>query len=52
MKLAQRPPSHEDLLANEDAVTQMAGYLLRRLADKVSIDCDEKHCELKLTFDD
>ena len=52
VKLAQRPPSHEDLLANEDAVTQMAGYLLRRLADKVSIDCDEKHCELKLTFDD
>jgi len=35
--LAMQPPTHEEFLLNDDGVLQMAGYLLRRLADSVSI---------------
>lgn len=50
--LAMHPPTHEEFLLNEDGVLQMAGYLLRRLADSVSIRDTSEGCILKLVFSD
>ena len=50
--LAMHPPTHEEFLEQEDAVLQMAGYLLRRLADRVDIRASGKDCELRLSFND
>lgn len=46
------PPSHEEMLENEEAVVQMAGYLLHRLADEVRTRSDEERSELRLIFND
>ena len=45
-------PNHEKMLNDEDAVIQMAGYLLYRLADKVRTRYDNDRCELHLIFND
>jgi len=50
--LAMHPPTHEELLEREDGVLQMAGYLLRRLADRVDIRASGDTCELRLSFID
>ena len=50
--LAMHPPTHEEFLEQEDAVLQMAGYLLRRLADRVDIRASGEDCELRLSFND
>ncbi len=51
--LAMHPPSHEELLENENAVLQMAGYMLRRLADRVDIHVNNLgECEMRLVFND
>ena len=50
--LAMHPPSHEELLENEEAILQMSGYLLRRLADRVECRVADEWCELRLTFND
>ena len=51
--LAMHPPTHEELLESEDAVLQMSGYLLRRLADRVDIrPLGRDSCELRLVFND
>jgi len=45
-------PTHEEMLNDENAVMQMAGYLLYRLADKVRTRHDGERCELRLIFND
>ena len=45
-------PSHEEMLNDKDAVIQMAGYLLYRLADKVITRHNGERCELRLIFND
>lgn len=51
--LAMHPPTHEQLLHSEHAVLQMAGYMLRRLADRVDIHVNNMNtCEMRLTFND
>ena len=51
--LAMQPPTHEQLLHSEHAVLQMAGYMLRRLADRVDIHVNNMSvCEMRLTFND
>jgi NCS2 family nucleobase:cation symporter-2 len=51
--IALQPPTHEEMLADEKSVLLMAGYLLRRLADRVQTwDDDEGGAELRLTFID
>jgi NCS2 family nucleobase:cation symporter-2 len=52
LTLATECPSHEKMLNDEQAVMQMAGYLLYRLADKVRTRYDGNHCELHLIFND
>jgi NCS2 family nucleobase:cation symporter-2 len=48
-----RPPTHEEMIEDETAVLRMAGYLLRRLADRVQTwDDDAGRAELRLTFTD
>jgi xanthine permease XanP len=50
--LAMHPPTHEEFLASEEAVMQMAGYLLRRLADRVDLRSTGAACEMRLSFTD
>jgi NCS2 family nucleobase:cation symporter-2 len=50
--LAMEPPSHEQMIENDDAVLQMAGYMLRRLADRVTAYSTSAGCELRLVFND
>ena len=50
--LAIHPPSHEELLESEFGVLQMAGYLLRRLADEVHMKAEGTQCTLSLVFND
>lgn len=50
--LAMHPPAHEELLESDLAVLQMAGYMLRRLADRVDIRATGDQCELRLVFND
>lgn len=52
VSLAMHPPSHDELLENEGAVLQMAGYLLHRLADQVRTRTQDRRCELRLIFSD
>jgi hypothetical protein len=46
------PPSHEEFMASDAAVVQMAGYLLRRLADRVDLRSNGAECEMRLSFKD
>jgi len=50
--LAMHPPSHEEFMASDAAVVQMAGYLLRRLADRVDLRSNGAECEMRLSFKD
>lgn len=50
--LAMQPPTHEDFIASDEAVIQMAGYLLRRLADRVDLHSKGAECEMRLSFKD
>ncbi len=50
--LAMHPPTHEEFLASDAAVVQMAGYLLRRLADRVDLRSAGAACEMRLSFGD
>ncbi len=52
LPLMTHPPSHEEMLNDEGAVLQMAGYLLHRLADQVRARHDGERCELRLIFND
>ncbi|MDD5276293.1 MAG: solute carrier family 23 protein [Methylovulum sp.] len=52
LPLMTHPPSHEDMLKNDDAVLEMAGYLLHRLADQVLTRRTGGQCELRLLFND
>jgi xanthine permease XanP len=52
LPLTLHPPTHEEMLENEDAVLRMAGYLLHRLADQVRARRSDGHSELRLIFND
>ncbi len=52
LPLTTHRPTHEDFLNNEDAVLQMAGYLIYRLADKVKTGHNGSQCQLYLIFND
>ncbi|MGR8934360.1 MAG: uracil-xanthine permease family protein [Gammaproteobacteria bacterium] len=52
LSLATHPPGHEEMLADDGAVLQMAGYLLHRLADRVRVRRDGECCEIRLIFND
>ncbi len=52
LPLMTHPPSHEEMLRDESALLQMAGYLLHRLADQVRTRHDGERCELRLIFND
>ena len=52
LPLSLHPPTHEEMLENEDAVLLMAGYLLHRLADQVRTRHGDKRSELRLVFND
>ncbi|MCX7106706.1 MAG: xanthine/uracil permease [Methylococcales bacterium] len=52
LSLMTHRPTHEEMLNDENAVMQMAGYLLYRLADKVRTRHDGERCELRLIFND
>jgi NCS2 family nucleobase:cation symporter-2 len=51
LRLAAAPPSREALMADEEAVAQMAGYLVRRLATRVSTRSTAGGEELLLVFE-
>ena len=48
--LALRPPTQDQLIHDETGVLQMAGYLLRKLADEVESESEHHHCKLTLRF--
>ncbi len=50
--LPTKRPDPEDLLDNPDAVRNMAGYLIRRLADNVKIDSCNNTTSVSLHFKD
>jgi NCS2 family nucleobase:cation symporter-2 len=52
LPLSLHPPTHEEMLEDEDAVLRMAGYLLHRLADQVRTRRGERRSELRLIFND
>ena len=52
LPISTHAPSHEAMLTDDDAVTQMAGYMLHRLADQVRSRHDGERCELRLLFND
>jgi NCS2 family nucleobase:cation symporter-2 len=52
LSLSLHPPTHEEMLENEDAVLLMAGYLLHRLADQVRTRAQAGRAELRLIFND
>jgi len=51
-KLADRRPDPESLLNSADAVREMAGYLVRRLADKVKLVVSKNDVRITLCFDE
>ena len=52
LPLTTHRPTHDDFLHNNEAVLQMAGYLLYRLADKVKTGHNGTQCQLYLIFND
>lgn len=48
-----QPPTQDEMLADEDAVLKMAGFLLQKLADTVRVEtASAGWSELRLTFND
>lgn len=47
-----RPPTHEEMLDDENAVLAMAGYLLHRLADRIYTRNLAGRAEIRLVFKD
>ena len=48
--LPEQRPDPEELLKNPDAVYDLAGYLVRRLADSVKLECSQKDVRVILVF--
>jgi NCS2 family nucleobase:cation symporter-2 len=48
--LALKPPTQDQLIHEESGVLQMAGYLLRKLADEVESESEHHHCRVTLRF--
>ncbi len=51
LPVPQQRPSHDEILKDEAAVHRLAGYLLRRLADRVSSEARGDTARLHLHFD-
>lgn len=52
LRLTDRRPEPERLMENPAAVEELAGYLIKRLADHVKIEVRDGTCTLILRFDD
>ena len=52
LPIMTKRPSPEDMLMDDNAILQMAGYLLYHLADNVKTRHDGERCELRLLFND
>lgn len=50
--LANRPPTHDELIEDEEAAGRLAGYLINRLADSVRTRQMGNQAELRLVFKD
>jgi len=50
--LASRPPSHEEMVDDDQAPQRLAGYLINRLADSVRTRTAGRQAELRLSFKD
>ena len=50
--LTDRPPTAEEMLAEEDAPTRLTGHLLTKMADEVKLRSTGDRHELRLTFND
>lgn len=51
LTLSEHRPTKEELLADDDAVVRMAGYVISRLASRVTSRTDHSTSELHLVFD-
>ena len=52
-KVVNKPPSPERMLEDPDAVTEMAGYLVHKIADGVSVNTSRgRNTDVTLTFKD
>lgn len=50
LELPNSPPSHEDLLKSDEGLRQMAGFLIRRQADKAVSSYEPSITTLRLNF--
>ena len=46
-----QPPSHEEIIGTEDGQRRLAGFLIRRYADRIGTQEHEQQIELRLHFD-
>lgn len=51
-ELADHPPTPEQMMENPEAVSNMAGYLIRRLADNVKLQCTGGEIKVLMHFND
>ncbi len=49
--LAEQPPDPEEMLENPDAVRDLAGYIIRNLADQAVITVRDRMIDVHLVFD-
>ena len=52
LPLPEKRPTPEEMLESPDAVLDMAGYLIRRLADRVKLESGRDRVTINLHFDD
>ena len=51
LEFPEQRPSEDEILESEDGVRRLAGYMLRRIADRVRSDAKDATALLKLHFD-
>ena len=51
MEFAAVRPSEADLLSDDQAVTRLAGFLIRHYADRVKADSKDGQCHVQFHFD-
>src|SRR5262249_6410379 len=50
LELPDRPPTQEEILESEDGPRRLAGFMIRRLADKVQATCEAGTTTIKMHF--
>ena len=50
LELPDRPPSQDELLESDDGPRQLAGFMVKRLADRVEAVTNGAHNVLKMHF--